>query len=253
MCVLNLTNKNEDTYNRLFEQLFQLVNNLSNGPNDVLVDFERSAINAFQNRNIEVQGFFYHLSANIWKHTQHMGLSQRYNQEEEFALHIRMLQVLAFLPADDVIEGFEELVDTIRVLYDDVADDLLQYFEDTYIGRYRRNAPRCPPLFAINLWNMFNRIDDKLPRTNNSVEGWHRSFQGHASACHSVFWKFLSVVQKEENMIRISIVQHLVGHPTPPPRQRYLDSNRRIIRILNDYLNLQRLQYLRAIAHNLTF
>ena len=126
MCVLNLTNKNEDTYNRLFEQLFQLVNNLSNGPNDVLVDFERSAINAFQNRNIEVQGFFYHLSANIWKHTQHMGLSQRYNQEEEFALHIRMLQVLEFLPADDVIEGFEELVDTIRVLYDDVADDLLQ-------------------------------------------------------------------------------------------------------------------------------
>ena len=253
MCVLNLTNKNEDTYNRLFEQLFQLVNNLSNGPTDVLVHFERSAINAFQNQNIEVQGCFYHLSANIWKHTQHMGLSQRYNQEGKFALHIRMLQVLAFLPADDVIEGFEELVDTIRVLCDGVADDLLQYFEDTYIGRYRRNAPRSPPLFAINLWNMFNRIDDELPRTNNSVEGWHRSFQGHASACHSMFWKFLSVVQKEENMIRISIVQHLAAHPTPPPRQRYLDSNRRIIRILNDYLNLQRLQYLRAIAHNLTF
>ena len=36
----------------------------------------------------------------------------------------------------DVIEGFEELVDTIKVLYDDVAVDILQYFEDTYIGRY---------------------------------------------------------------------------------------------------------------------
>ena len=131
-----------------------------------MVDFERSAINAFQNRNIEVQGCFYHLSPNIWNHTQHLGLSQRYNQEEEFALHIRILPALAFFPAGDVIEGFEELVDAIRILYDDVADDLLQYLEDTYIGRYRRNAPRRPPLFSINLWNMFNRTDDELPRTN---------------------------------------------------------------------------------------
>ena len=77
-----------------------------------------------------------------------------------------MLPALAFLPAGDVTEGFEELVDTIRILYDDVADDLLQYLEDTYIGRYRRNAPRRPPLFSINLWNMFNRTDDELPRTN---------------------------------------------------------------------------------------
>ena len=97
------------------------------------------AINAFQNRNIEVQGCFYHLSANIWKHTQHLGLSQRYDQEQEFDLQIGMLPALAFLPAGNVIDGLEELVDTIRVLYDDVADNLLQYFEDTYIGRYCRN------------------------------------------------------------------------------------------------------------------
>ena len=151
-CVFSLLpNKNESTYNRLFEQLLQLVNNLGNGPNDVLVDFERSTINAFENRNIEVQGCFYHPSANIWKHTQYLGLSQRYNQKKELALYIRMLPALAFLPAGDVTEGFEELVDTIRVLYDDVGDDLLQYFKDTYISRYRRNAPIRPPLFAINL------------------------------------------------------------------------------------------------------
>ena len=75
----------------------------------------------------------------------------------------------------------------------------------------------------------------------------------HASACHPVFWKFLSLLQKEENMIRISIVQHLVGHPAPPPWQRYLDSSRRILRILGDYPNRQTLQDLRAIALNLTF
>ena len=135
-----------------------------------------------------------------------------------------------------------------------MADDLSQYFEDTYIGRYRRNAPRRPPRFATNLWNMFNRTDDELPRTNNSVAGWYRSFQD-ARICMSscVLEIFICPSKKGENMIRISIVQHLAGHPTPSLRQRYLDSCRRILRILDDYPNRQRLQYLRAIAHNLTF
>ena len=71
-----LQSKNKTSYSRLFKQLFQLANNLGNGRYAVLVDFERSAINVFQNRNIEIQGCFYHLSANIWKHIQHLGLSQ---------------------------------------------------------------------------------------------------------------------------------------------------------------------------------
>ena len=248
-----LSNKNENTYSRLFEQLFELVNNRGNDSNDVLVHFGRSAINAFQNRNIVVQGCFYHISTNIWKHVQHLGLSQRYNQEEEFALHIRMLLALAFLPAGDVIERLEEQVDTINLLYHDVADDFLQYFENTYIGRYRRNASRHPSLFAINLWSLFNRTDNELPCTNNSVEGWHRSFQRHVPACHLVFWKLFFVLQKEENMIRISIVQHLAVHPAPSPMQSYLDSSCRILRILDDYPNRQTLHYLKTIANNLTF
>ena len=164
-----------------------------------------------------------------------------------------MISALAFLPPGDVIDGFEELSDTIRELYNDTVDDLLQYFENTYIGKFRRNAPRRPPLFPIDLWDMFHRTDNELPRTNNSVESWHRSFQVHLSSCHSVFWRFLWFLQNEENMVRVSIIQQLAGHPDPQPRQRYLDCNRRIIRIVDDYPNRQRCHYLRAIAHNLSF
>ena len=121
-------------------------------------------------------------------------LAQRYNHEEEFTLHLRMISALAFLPHGDVIDGFEELSDTTRELYNDTIDDLLQYFEDTYICRFRRNAPRLPPLFPIELWDMFHRTDSELPRTNNSVEGWHRSFQVHLSSpatlCFGDFCRF---------------------------------------------------------------
>ena len=40
-----------------------------------------------------------------------------------------------------------------------------------YAGQFRWNAARRPPVFPINLWNMFHRTDAELPRTNNSIEG----------------------------------------------------------------------------------
>ena len=63
-------------------------------------------------------------------------------------------------------------------------DDLLDYFEDTYIGRYRLNAPRRPPMFPSALWNMYHRTDDELPRTNNNVEGWYRALKNHMTIGH---------------------------------------------------------------------
>ena len=140
-----------------------------------------------------------------------------------------------------------ELCRIIRNVYNEEVDELLEYFRNTYVGRYPQNARVRPPLFAINVWNMYhNRIDDELPRTNNSVEGWHRRFQGHISLCHPDFWKFINVLKKEEGLVRVSIFQHLGGHPPQPARRRYLDCNRRILRIVDDFPNRQRMNYLRS-------
>ena len=166
-----LPNKTEVTYRRFFDQVF---NGMPNGNmQDCLVDFEKAAINAIKHfkPDIEVKGCFYHLSSNVWKKVQELGLQQRYLEDQEFAIHCRMLCALAFLPEDDVIDGFEQLTDTMREQFNNDLDDLIDYFEDTYIGRFRRNAHRGRPQFSINLWNMFNLTDEELPRTNNNVEG----------------------------------------------------------------------------------
>ena len=53
-CVFSLLpNENGNTYNRLFEQLNQLVNNLGSGLNDVLVDFERMHLMYLMHLKIE--------------------------------------------------------------------------------------------------------------------------------------------------------------------------------------------------------
>ena len=79
-------------------------------------------------------------------------------------------------------------------------------------------------MFAIGVWNMFRRTYDELPRTNNSVEGWYRSFQCSLAACHPTFWKFSDLLKKEEGLIGVNIWQSLGGH-IPPPQRRKCSQN----------------------------
>jgi len=65
----------------------------------------RAAINAAENvfENVEVRGCFFYLSFNIWKRIQANGLQEGYMDDAEFALHMRMIAALAFVPPQDVI------------------------------------------------------------------------------------------------------------------------------------------------------
>ena len=182
-----LPNKTEVTYTRFYQEVFNRID--GDGPEDILTDFERSALNALNNvkPQVEKKECFYHFCANVWKHIQNFGLQHLYNMNQEFAINLRMLCALAFIPPPEITNGFDTVCGLIRNNFRDEADDVLDYFEDTYVGRFRHNAPRRNPYFSIEFWNMFNRTDQELPRTNNSVEGWHRSFQGHLSSCHPNF------------------------------------------------------------------
>ena len=53
---------------------------------------------------------------------------------------------------------------------------IMDYFEDTYLAKPHRRYRRSP-IFDIDIWNMYSRVLDDLPKSNNSVEGWHHSFQ----------------------------------------------------------------------------
>jgi hypothetical protein len=250
-----LPNKTQHTYTRMFQEVSNRVQAVGNTPLTILFDFEIAVINSASAvfEDIEIKGCFFHLSSNIWKHIQAAGLQERYRTNEEFALHLRMIAALAFVPPDDLVEFFDELCDTIRGTYNEEVDVILDYFEDTYIGRFRRNAPRAPPLFGIEIWNMFHRTHQEMPRTNNHIEGWHRRFQSLCMASHPTLWKFLDTLKKEQSMNRVEILQAEGGHPPPAQRRRYVDCNQRILTIVDDFPNRQHIRYLRGIAHNLTF
>ena len=131
-CVFGLLpNKTPATYTRFFRKVFGQINETV--VKDILADFERGVINATRNANqdIEVEGYFYFLCSNVWKRMRHLGLQQRYNDGQEFSLHLRMLCALASLPPDDVVQRFEDLTDHIRINYQGEVDVVRSCFFTT--------------------------------------------------------------------------------------------------------------------------
>ena len=143
-------------------------------------------------------------------------MQERYINDPEFALYLRVTSALAFVPPNDAQNSFDQLAALIRKQYGNFADGILDCFEDNYVGRFRVNAARGITTFPIDIWNMFHRTDDELMmqimQTNNGVEWLHRRFQAYVSACHHVFRKFLEVIQKEVNVARLGLLQNEGGH-----------------------------------------
>ncbi|CAF1141326.1 unnamed protein product, partial [Brachionus calyciflorus] len=81
--------------------------------------------------------------------------------------------VIPFVPVRDVIYVFKELSCTAPA----EIKDIFGYFEKNYIGliKEKESSLRSVPPFPIQTWNVFDRVIKNLPRSNNSLEAWHRS------------------------------------------------------------------------------
>jgi hypothetical protein len=215
-----------------------------------MMDFEKAAINAVQDvyPDAKIQGCLYHLSQNIYRKVQSLGLQERYQTDAEFSLLMRMIPALAFVPIDEVINVFEELQEAMSP----EGIPVLDYFEDSYIGRKRRRN-RAVPLYAHEIWNVNGRVNGNLPRTNNNVEGWNRKMQAAVSCHHPNIWRFITILKREYGLNNNVIDQALGGHAPPPPKKKYKDCNSRIVNIVQDFNNRAKLDFLRGIAHNIQF
>ncbi|CAF1089885.1 unnamed protein product [Adineta ricciae] len=100
------------------------------------------------------------------RHVQDNGLTRKYEDDDTFRLNVRKLLALPFVPASEVIEAFNLLADD----FDDEAENLVEYFEKTWIGEKKiRGNGRKKPKFNNELWNVYERVMNNLPRSNNAV------------------------------------------------------------------------------------
>ncbi|KAF0985296.1 hypothetical protein HZS_6898 [Henneguya salminicola] len=80
-----------------------------------------------------------------------------------------MFAPVAFIKEDNVIQAHEALEQHICLNgFEHQFRELLNYYEDTLIGRHHRTS-RSQPLFPIRLWNQSERTENGISRTNNKV------------------------------------------------------------------------------------
>ncbi|XP_063795833.1 nicotinamide/nicotinic acid mononucleotide adenylyltransferase 2 isoform X1 [Pseudophryne corroboree] len=174
-----LTSKSEECYTRFLQDLkdYAADYGIELAPQYILTDFELAAINAvkseFGGSTHKCSSF--HLEKYIWRSIQCSGLATEYGENGEFALKLRLLQALAFLPASDIPAAFEE----VKKVLPERANSVVTYFEENYVlGRLRQNScshpTRFPPLYPPTMWSLSENSDLRIPGIQNKLEGWHR-------------------------------------------------------------------------------
>lgn len=152
----------------------------------IISDFETGAIHAAKDHFVsaQTQGCYFHFGQSIWRKIQHVGLQTKYSTDPMFALKMRQILALAFVPAIDIPTVFAKLCETPFWSDENEEDEFfekkqefLNYFETTYIGiQTRTQAKRRRAIYPPEFWGVYERTLDGLPRTNNSMESWHSAF-----------------------------------------------------------------------------
>ncbi|CAF3065059.1 unnamed protein product, partial [Rotaria sp. Silwood2] len=167
--------KSSDDYKQFFEKVLEQDDFQ---PESILSDFESGTIKTIKELfpNTVHRGCLFHYGQCIWRHIQENGLSTKYDDDDNFRLNVRKLLSLPFVPASEVIETFELIADE----FDDEADTLVEYYEKTWIGeKKKQGAGRKKPKFNNELWHVYERVINDLPRSNNSVINANKSRKNH--------------------------------------------------------------------------
>ncbi|CAF0959112.1 unnamed protein product [Didymodactylos carnosus] len=241
-----LSRKNSDTYQRLINEIVEFAPCWF--PGSILLDFEKACINVYDSSfvNISLSGCYVHFRQNFHRQLQALGYQNRY-QDVKFAHNINKIAALAFIPPCDVLHAYSSLA----LHLDDDYQDILNYFEDTYIGRLRPNNIRRQPTFSIEFWNMRTRTTQLSTRTNNSVEAWHRHIGCIFQCAHPTLWSFLQKLIHEEHATHAVHIVHINSGETPKHKSKTNERfERRLLNLLlhpHDDIVMQ----LNNIAHNI--
>lgn len=86
-------------------------------------------------------------------------------------------------------------------------------------------APHIWHTFDINVWNVYNHVDEELTSTNNSVEGWNRKIKMAIAGQHPNFSCFHAVLIWEQGLNNAVLDQLISGQVVQQTKRKYKDCN----------------------------
>ncbi|CAF1048125.1 unnamed protein product [Brachionus calyciflorus] len=117
---------------------------------------------------------------------------------------------------------------------------MIEYFENYYIGKLKKNSMsiREEPIFKPKFWNVFDRIEADLPRTNNSLESWHKNFEKHPTV------NGLIRTRLEQNYTDI-IIDQLESGDCYEKKKKQLIKDNKIKFLCNNYKSEKILEFIK--------
>lgn len=153
-----LPNKMQRTYEILLNSVKQSLPGWK--PRKAILDFEQSAINAIKTclPDVIIKGCNFHFKQALAKKSKVLGFST-----SEERNHLATCAALAFLPTEDVEDGWLAIMETCPV--NEKITNFNNYFVDTWLNN---------PSLHYSIWN----CQGERHRTTNLVEAWHKSLNG---------------------------------------------------------------------------
>ena len=95
-------------------------------------------------------------------------------------------------------------------------DMFLGYVERTYIGKLNtRTGRRKDPMFNPSMWNIFHRVMNDEPTTNNAIELWNAKWNNAHRANHNVA-RVIGGFKAEDALARTKFQQQVAGRLADP-------------------------------------
>ncbi|KAL0860065.1 hypothetical protein ABMA27_010380 [Loxostege sticticalis] len=227
-------------------------------PQHIITDFEISMINVIRIKfpDANHSGCFFHLAQNVWRHIQKSGLASRYGNDSTFALKLRHIVALAYLPADEIPDAFIRL--KAEVLPNE-ADPITDWFEQYYVlGKLKSHTKgvklhftRSTPLFPPQLWSIHNLNEMGLPRTQNSVEAWHRRWNSLLNNNRHGVYATIRTLRKEQMVTNHAIEKAQAAVERTPPRKKGKRMAASTLQIVQNRHNMHVVTFLRSIANHI--
>lgn len=168
MAFLLMPDKSQKTYERVFKKLLELIGDVS--VKFLCLDLEKAAFNAWRKvmQNANVCFCYFHFVQSILRNLKSNGLYFKYVKDKTIRGYIRFLMLLPFLPSNRVKDAFNEIKK--QLLFHDKSNNMtmfLKYFSRFYIDSSETSG------FAIDAWNLCERILSQTFTTTNTCEGWN--------------------------------------------------------------------------------
>ena len=224
-----LANKSAETYTRMFGLIKEKINK---PPETFGIDFEQATVQAFKKifKDAKLDGCFFHFAQALFKNFK-LKVPEWKDKWKELACRktFRSIEALAFLPPKEVINAFKYIQSTAPPFMSDYVNN---YFENKFIGSIdQKTGKRKLPIFPIKLWSVYQRVLDGLPRTNNSIEAWHKAFSA-AIKSHTLVAKLIEKFKKEQNRTETKSIQLTVDGEEEVRRKSQVRKDKRLFEIV---------------------